>query len=180
VRWLCLFLTLTHFNRQAIIRAMRKADVLNDLREARADLLDAISGLTPEQMMRPGVIGFWSIKDLLDHLVAWESEVVTALNQVQNKKKPSILQIEEIDEWNEDNYHKNARRLLDAVLKDFEGVHRMLTHMIEDYPERDLMDNRRYPWMEGEPLAYLIEESAMLHERDHAADIRAWREREGI
>jgi hypothetical protein len=159
---------------------MRKSEVIDELTAARADLLEALAGLTPDQMMRPGVVGFWSVKDLLDHLVAWESEVVTALNQVQNKKMPSILKIEEIDEWNEEHYHSNARRLLDAVLKDFEGVHKMLTHMISDFPERDLTDNRRYPWMEGEPLAYLIEENAILHERDHAYDIRAWREREGI
>ena len=73
-----------------------------------------------------------------------------------------------------------AGRLLEPARTDFEGVHRMLLKMIEDYNERDLMDNRRYPWMEGEPLSYLIEENAILHERDHAADIRAWREREGL
>ena len=120
------------------------------------------------------------IKDILAHLVAWESEVVTALNQVQNKKQPSILQIDDIDEWNEEQYHTNARRLLDAIMEDFEGVHRMLLSMVQDFNERDLTDNRRYPFMEGEPLTYLIEENATLHERDHAADIRAWREREQI
>jgi hypothetical protein len=159
---------------------MPKSDVVEDLKNARADFLSALEGLTPEQMMRPGVVGFWSIKDILSHLVAWESEVVTALNQAQNKKMPSILKIEDIDEWNEEQYHANARRLLDPAWVDFEGVHRMLIKMIEDYNERDFTDNRRYPWMEGEPLAYLIEENATMHERDHAADIRAWREREGI
>jgi hypothetical protein len=171
---------LTHPDPQAIIRVMRKADVLEDLKNARADLLSALDGLTPEHMMMPGVVGFWSIKDILSHLVAWESEVVTALNQAQNKKMPSIMKIEDIDEWNEEQYHLNARRLLEPAQTEFEGVHRMLVKMIEDYNERDLMDNRRYPWMEGEPLAYLIEENAILHESDHAADIRAWRDREGL
>jgi hypothetical protein len=159
---------------------MRKSEVLEELRAARADLLDAMQDLTTDQMMRNGVVGFWSVKDLLSHLVAWESEVVTALNQAQNKKMPSMLRIEDIDEWNEEQYHANARRLLAPTLTDFEGVHRMLLKMVEEYNERDLTDNRRFPWMEGEPLAYLIEENAILHERDHAADIRAWREREGL
>jgi hypothetical protein len=159
---------------------MRKSEILDELKAARADLLNALDGLTPDHMMRAGVVGFWSIKDLLSHLVAWESEVVTALNQAQNKKMPSILRIEDVDEWNEEQYHNNARRLLEPVWKDFEGVHKMLISMIEDYDERDLTNNRRYSWMEGEPIAYLIEDSAILHERDHAADIRAWREREGL
>jgi uncharacterized damage-inducible protein DinB len=159
---------------------MQKSEILDELTAARADLLTALDGLTSDQMMRPGVVGFWSVKDILTHLVAWESEVVTALNQIQNKKRPSILQIDDIDEWNEEQYHTNARRLLDAVMEDFEGVHRMLLSMVQDYSERDLSDNRRYPWMEGEPLTYLIEENATFHERDHAADIRVWREREQI
>jgi len=159
---------------------MQKSEMLNELAAARADLLSALDGLTSDQMMRPGVVGFWSVKDILAHLVAWESEVVTALNQAQNKKQPSILGIEDIDEWNEDQYHTNARRLLNAVMEDFEGVHRMLVSMIQDYNERDLTDNRRYPWMEGEPLTYLIEENATLHEREHAENIRAWRENEHL
>jgi len=159
---------------------MRKSELLEELKSARAELLEALEGLTPEQMMRPGVVGFWSVKDMLSHLVAWESELVTALNQAQNKKIPSILRIEDIDEWNEEQYHANARRLLDAALADFEGVHWMLLKMVDEYNERDLTDNRRYSWMEGESLGYLVEDSAVIHERDHAADIRAWRERENI
>jgi hypothetical protein len=34
--------------------------------------------------------------------------------------------------------------------------------------------------MEGEPLSYLVLENAIWHEDEHAADIRAWREAEGI
>jgi hypothetical protein len=171
---------LTRQSRQAIIADMGKKDVLEELKSARAELLNALAGLTPNHMLRPGVVGMWSIKDLLAHLVAWESELVTALNQAQNRRVPSMMQIEDIDEWNEEQYHVNARRLLDAVMSDFEGVHRMLLHMVEDFDERSLLDNQRYPWMEGEPLVYLIEENATLHEREHAADIGAWREREGL
>lgn len=160
--------------------AMRKVDILQELNEARTDLLDAIAGLTHDQMMRPGVVGMWSVKDLLSHLVAWESELVTSLNQVQNGRMPSILRIDDIDGWNEEQYHAGARRLLEAVRADFDGVHHMLLQIVNDFDEQSLVNNRRYRWMEGEPLAYLIEENATLHERDHAADIRAWREREGL
>ncbi len=45
---------------------------------------------------------------------------------------------------------------------------------------RTLEDNRAWPWMEGEPLWYLIAENSYLHEREHAQDIRLWRQREGL
>lgn len=159
---------------------MHKQEVLQAIREAREELLAAIAGLTPEQMRIPGAVGVWSVKDVLAHITAWESELVTALNQAQNRRVPHIIQIEDIHGWNEEQYHINARRPLEDILNDLEGVHRMLLRMVEEMNERDLTDNRRFRWMEGEPLWYLIAENSYMHEREHAQDIRLWRQREGI
>lgn len=155
---------------------MRKQEILDELRAARAELLDALHGLEPDVMLRPGVVGVWSVKDVLAHVTAWESELVTALNRVDARGVPNIVKIDDIDEWNAQQYRINAARPLDAILADFEGVHAMLLEMVADFDEKALTDGRRYPWMEGEPLAYLIEENAWLHEREHAEEIRAWRE----
>jgi uncharacterized damage-inducible protein DinB len=159
---------------------VRKEDILRELGEARADLLDAIDGLSADHMRVAGVVGVWSVKDVLAHIVAWASEVVTALNQIQLGRVPSIMYIDDIDEWNDEQYHINARRPLEAILDDLAGVHRMLDKMLEGFDERTLTDNRRYPWMEGESLVYLLEENVYLHEREHADEIREWRDREGI
>ena len=171
---------MTRLAAQAIILSVHKNELLDTLSASRADLLDALSGLTPTQMLQPGVTEIWSVKDILAHLVAWEAEVVTALNQAQQSRRmPSIIAIEDIDEWNEEQYHTNIDRPLQAILSDFEGVHKMLCHMVEDFDERVLTDNRRYPWMEGEPLWLLIEETVILHEQEHASEVRAWRESVG-
>ena len=155
---------------------MGKQALLEELDSARADLLSAIEGLDEEMMLRPGVEGIWSIKDVLAHVTAWESELVTALNQAQGRGVPHIMKIDDFDEWNAKQYHISASRPLSLILKDFEGVYDMLLEMVRDYDERDLTDGRRYAWMEGEPLTYLIEETASLHEREHAEEIRVWRE----
>lgn len=159
---------------------MKKQDILDELISARADLLNAIDGLTPEQLRQPFAVGIWSVKDVLAHLSAWESELVTALNQVQGASRPpQIVLIDDIDEWNEEQYHISARRPLEAILEDLHGVHNMLHRMVADYPDKRLLDNRQFEWMEGEALSYLIEENAYLHEREHAEQIRAWREETG-
>jgi len=159
---------------------VHKQEVLQAIREAREELQAAIAGLTSEQMRIPGAVGIWSVKDVLAHIAAWESELVTALNQAQNRRVPHIIQIEDIHGWNEEQYHINARRPLEDILSDLEGVHRMLLRMVEEMNERDLTDNRRFHWMEGEPLWYLIAENSYMHEREHSQDIRLWRQREGI
>jgi uncharacterized damage-inducible protein DinB len=161
---------------------MPKANIIADLRAARARLLQALEGLTDEHMLQVGAVGIWSIKDVLAHLVAWEAELVTALSRLEQHKRqpPRIVEIDDIDDWNDEQYHTNVARSLDVVLDDFHGVHKHLIAALESLDDRILDDNRRWPWMEGEPLSYLVFENAIWHEDEHAADIRAWRETEGI
>jgi hypothetical protein len=157
---------------------MPKVTVIEELQAARGALVQAIDGLTDDQMLRVGAVGLWSVKDVLAHLVSWEAELVTTLAQLEQHKlrPPRIVEIDDIDEWNDEQYHTNARRSLDAVLQDFDGVHKHLVQAVEALSDRVLDDNRLFPWMEGEPLSYLIAENAVWHEEEHAEDIRAWRE----
>lgn len=161
---------------------MAKSDVITDLRAARESLLQAIDGLTDEQMFQVGAVGIWSVKDVLAHLVAWEAELVTTLSRLDQYKQrpPQIVEIEDLDEWNEAQYRVNVARSLDAVLEDFHGVHKHLVAAIQALDERTLENNRAWPWMEGEPLSYLIAENATWHEQEHADDIRQWREETGL
>jgi hypothetical protein len=161
---------------------MPKADVIADLRAARSKLEQAINGLTDDQMLRVGAVGIWSVKDALAHLVAWEAELVTILSRLEQHKRqaPRIVEVEDIDEWNEEQYRINAARPLADVLEDFHGVHKHLIGAIEHLTDRTLDDNRLWIWMEGEPLSYLILENAIWHEEEHADDIAAWRESEGL
>jgi hypothetical protein len=160
---------------------MPKADVITDARAARAKLQHAIDGLTSDQMLQVGVVGVWSVKDMLAHLVAWEAELVTTLARLDQYKRhaPEIVDIEDIDDWNDEQYRVNAARPLEDVLEDFHGVHKHLLTTLEDLEDRTLDDNRLWPWMEGEPLSYLIAENAIWHEEEHAEEIEAWRAAEG-
>ncbi|NPV65525.1 MAG: ClbS/DfsB family four-helix bundle protein [Anaerolineae bacterium] len=157
---------------------MSKKALLDDLRAARAEFLAAIEGLSEDEMLRPGVEGIWSVKDIIAHLIAWEAELVTALNRKLSpayRNAPPIVLIEDIDEWNMEQYHQHANRPLDILLPDFHGVHKHLLLAIEGLDEQLLEDPLRFEWMEGEPLAYLIQETATWHEQEHAESIRAWR-----
>jgi len=161
---------------------MPKADVIAELRAARAALEQSIEGLTDDQMLQIGAAGFWSVKDVLAHLVSWEAELVTVLSQLEQyqRRAPRMVEIEDIDDWNEEQYRINVSRPLAVIRDDFHGVHKHLIRAIEDLDDRTLDDNRRWSWMEGEPLSYLILENATWHEEEHAEDIRAWREAEDV
>jgi hypothetical protein len=158
-----------------------KEEILEQMREARGVMLAAIEGLAPDAMLRPGVVGLWSVKDILAHINAWESELITALSQLDKSNRvPEIVQIDDIDEWNDQVYRTSVRRSLDVVMEDFNGVHKHLLNAVEALDNRTLEDVRKFPWMEGEPLWYLIAENGYWHEQDHAEHVRKWREAQGL
>jgi uncharacterized damage-inducible protein DinB len=160
---------------------VRKQEVIEQIRQARQKLLEAVEGLPDDAMLRPGVVGMWSVKDVLAHLSVWESELITALAQLERPKSvPGIVKIEEIDDWNDEQYRENVRRGLDVVREDFDGVHKHLIKTIEQLDDKTLDDVRKFPWMEGEPLWYLVAENGFWHEQEHADEIRQWREKEGL
>jgi uncharacterized damage-inducible protein DinB len=163
------------------IEIVNKPEVLDEIRRGRADLLDALAGLPDDAMLRAGVVGIWSVKDVLAHLTVWESELITALSQLDRPTHvPEIVEIEDIDEFNAEQYRTNARRSLPAVLEDFHGVHKHLIQTIEELDDKTLDNARRFPWMEGEPISYLVAENGFWHEQEHADDIRRWRKEQGI
>jgi len=160
---------------------MKQQEIIEQIRQSRAALNAALEGLTPDQMLRPGVVGLWSVKDLLAHLCAWQSELITALSRVDSPKQtPSIVNIEDTYEWNDEQYHINAPRPLDIVLEDFQGVHKHLVNAVQALDDKTLNDPRKFFWMEGEPLWYLIAENGFWHEKEHADQIRTWRDAQGL
>jgi hypothetical protein len=158
---------------------MNKQIVLQQLQAAYDSMLTAIRGLPDEAMLRIGAVGIWSVKDILAHVTAWKSELVTALSRL-GQQAPNIVLIEDIDEWNLEQYRVNAPRDLDIVLEDYHGVHRHLVKTIESMDDKTLTNVRRFTWMEGEPLTYLVAENGFWHEVEHVQQIVEWRAREGL
>jgi hypothetical protein len=158
-----------------------KIEILDQIKAARSALLAALDGLPDDALLRPGAVGIWSVKDILAHLTVWQSELITTLSGIERPSRvPNIANIEDLDEWNDEQYRVNARRPLDIILEDFHGVHKHLLKAIDMIDEKSLNDARRFAWMEGEPLWYLIAENGYWHEQEHADEILNWRKEQSL
>jgi hypothetical protein len=159
---------------------LNKAQIIAALKSSRANFMAAIGGLTPDQLLRPGACGLWSVKDVMAHLTAWESELVTALAKLDKNKAPHLVEIEEIDEWNAEQYALTVSRSLEGVQEDFQNVLKQLVRIIEELDEYTLTDPRAIRWNGGDPLYLQISDAAYEHEDEHVVDIKAWRVANGL
>jgi hypothetical protein len=163
-------------------QAMTKDEILDALEDERENLLDAIEGLSDEVMLEAGVVGDWSIKDILAHLSAWEAELVKLLWQASHGERPSGIYASgvPVDEVNTVWSQAARSRPLDRVIDDFISVRKQTIRRVEPFSDADLSDPQRYPWLKGNPLWEWIGSDSFKHESEHAAQIREWRANRGI
>ena len=53
---------------------MDKQQLLKKLEKAWAAIKESYAGLSDSQLTEPGVMGNWSVKDILAHVTTWEEE----------------------------------------------------------------------------------------------------------
>ena len=159
---------------------MNKEAILTSLEVSREDFLDAIEGLSDEILLQPGVVGEWSIKDLLIHLTRWEAELVKLLWQARQGKSPSSVHFSEVavDAMNDRWYQESSTRSLEVALEDFHGVRNQTIRRVEEFTDKELSDPKSFPWLEDTPLWQWIATDSFEHEAEHAAQVRAWRQME--
>lgn len=160
----------------------RKVELLTRLKHDRQELLETIAGIPQSVMIQPGVVGPWSLKDILVDLTLREAELVTLLFQARQGQKPSTLQVSTVavDEINARWYEENRERPLDRALADFGAVRQQTIRRVEEFSEADLTRSDRFPWAGSKPLSVWIAADTFVHEAEHLEQIRKWRAATGL
>jgi uncharacterized damage-inducible protein DinB len=155
---------------------MKISEIQEQLDINRERLLVAIEPLPDEALQEPRAMGDWSIADILAHLTAWESELVTGLMRIKQGKKPTkmIEAFEDVDGYNARRYEENKGRDIDRIFDDLQGVRVQLEQWLEEFKDRDMSDPQRYGWSQGITLAHIVKENSYGHEAEHLPHIEGF------
>lgn len=161
---------------------MSKDEILDALEDEREKLLETIDDLPQPTMLEGGVMGDWSVKDILAHLTMWEAELVKLLWQARQSQKPTTLHLSnpDVDAINASWRERARERPLALVLEDFRVVRKQTSRRVEAFSEAELNDGQLFTWLEGAPLWEWVAGDSFQHEAEHAAQIAAWRKQRGI
>jgi hypothetical protein len=159
---------------------MNKSEILKALEDTREQFLDAIENLPEGALEEPGVVGEWSIKQVMVHISRWEAEVVKLLWQVRQGQRPTtLLAHPEVDQINARWAAEALNRPLERVLDDFHGTRAQTILRVEALSNQELTDPQRYPWAAGQALSEWIADDSFRHEAEHMAQVLDWRRKKG-
>lgn len=149
------------------MRPKSKNELLVSTYSERRVLEKKIAGLTPAELVFPGSMGEWSIKDILQHLVDWEQRFISWYEAGKNGE--SVVTPEPGYNWrqmgvlNERYRQKHKYRPLDEVLTDFHTSYQQILDVIEKIPEAEMLTLGVYPWTGKLPLIAWIAGNTCEH-----------------
>ncbi len=156
---------------------MTKQEILDAMQDARTRLVEAIDGLPPAAMQEAGVVGQWSLRDVLAHLNRWEAELVRLLFQLKQGQAPDFLTLNEgdIDKINDRFHRESLGRPLDLILADFQSIRKQTIRRLNEYTDQEITEAAFYPALKGNALLPYIAGNTFEHEAEHTAQILDWR-----
>ncbi len=158
---------------------MEKEELIQALEDGQQEMVDLLEGLPDEAMLEPGVIGNWSIKDMLAHLTFWEGQAVAVLFQIQQSdQKPSAAFFgkETTDQVNTRIHEVNNSRPLESIWTDFLGVRKQTIRRVNEVSDDALNNPTRFPWTNGLPLYELVLDNSVSHADEHSEALLNWLE----
>jgi hypothetical protein len=123
-------------------------------------------------MMKPGVTGNWSVRDILIHVTTWEKEALKHLPTILKGGKPERYSVTHggINAFNRIMTERKKGLTLAEVRRELEDTHRRLIRFIESVPEEQFRTET--------PFRHRLRLDTYSHYPNHAEAIRRWRKQQ--
>ena len=148
-------------------RAKTKNELLESIETTRELLNKKFSTLTPTQMVWPGSMDDWSVKDILAHLVDWEQRFIGwykagLKGEVPETPAPGMTW-RELPKLNQEGYEQHINDSLEFVLEQYEKSHKEIVQLIEGMSEEEIFEMKYYEWTGNSPLLPWIAANTSSH-----------------
>ena len=141
-------------------RPTTQDQLLSASQQEHTALEELLATLTPEQMTQPGVLGEWSVKDVLAHLIEWEQMVLGWYKAGRRGQAPQIpaegFNWGQLPALNQRIYEKHRGRPLGDVLKQFKASYRSVLKAVQGMSEEELFTRGHYAWTKTSALATYV------------------------
>lgn len=146
-----------------------KQALLQQAEQEYDGLKAAIKGLDETQMSQVW-LGTWGVREIAAHITGWHREMIPALERLgRGEAAYPDGAYDDFDTWNARFVEARKGRKAAEILQEMETSHhdllRTAAHLADDH------------FGEGKPASGLVDGIAPGHYREHAEQIRQWRQR---
>jgi hypothetical protein len=147
----------------------RAERLLTTLERRWDEFVHSYIGLPKEALVEPGVVGEWSIKNLIAHVSIWEMEAIKHLPVIAAGNRPPRYSVTYggIDAFNDQMMANMLGLSLEETLRQRDDTHQRLIAYLHGLPPELLATNERF--------RRRLRLDTYGHYAIHSADIQAWR-----
>ena len=156
--------------------AEAKSDT-TDCTDGRSCLLEAVDGLTAEAFDIPRVVGQWSVRDCLAHLVGWDAWAINALERAAAGMPIGPLPTER--EINDAAPGDWAGRPIDDLLDMLRTIRDTMADRVSRLTDEE-RDEKSLSIDEERISVNELVDGLIEHDMEHAGQIRTWRKMQGV
>ncbi len=155
-----------------------KESILNSIKTERRRLEKNLVNLSDEDIVEPSVIGEWSVKDILAHLVDWEQRFLGwyqagLRGEVPQTPAPGMTW-RDLDKLNQMIFEEHKEQPLDEVKADFHNSYQQVLETVKVIPEESIFRAGYFAWTENSNLKAYILANTANHYRWAKNQIRSW------
>ena len=143
-----------------------REDLLKQINERWSELETRITRVPASRMDEGGVVGPWSVKDVVGHIMTWEREVITSVsNYIARRDTATLAWKTDLDGFNSRAVEDSRPKTLEDLMTNLNQTHEELLTWTAGVPDDaltvDCVTNR-------------IQEDTFDHYAEHTASIRQW------
>lgn len=153
-----------------------KQQLIDEAQKDYTALQAQIAGFTPEEMLRPGVVGAWSIRDVLAYLAEWQRMLMGWYEAGLRGETPAVpaegYNWSQLPALNQEIHRRFRNTPLDRVRAGLDASHRHVLEAAGALSEEALFTPGRDTWTGINTLASYIDANTAAHYRWAQANIR--------
>ncbi len=162
---------------------MNKSELVEQIQVGHKLFRVMLAELSEEQMTEPDVVGQWSVKDILAHIVAHKQYMIQWIDRRLRGETPKEFQPYDMPEdqlarLNEQIYLENRDKPLAELLAGLDQSYVRALTLVSEAEEADLTDTGRFRLAGGEPLWEAVAANTFWHYEEHGRGILAWMKRQ--
>lgn len=153
---------------------MSKQGTFAKLARSRQSLLEAIEGLSHEEMSQLPLVGRWTAKDIIGHLTSWEETLLAPLQAYAGGEPFATERVKDYLAWNDEQAALKQSTPLEEIMEQAASVREGLVASAGKLSDEQWTASVPYPWGgNGSVKRALL--GLAGHEMEHVEAIRTGR-----